>query len=304
MASTNSTLPQLIDYVPPAEWPTSKAPWALDPARSAVLVHDLQRYFLGAYAPGCAALEAALTATARILAAARAAGVPVFYTAQTGDHSDRGLQGDLWGPGMARTPDNTEIVSEVAPAAGDVVIPKMRYSAFVKSDFADLLAGRDQLVLTGVYAGIGVTATAFDAFCRDVQPFLVADGVADFGLDQHVRALDLVAGCCGVVLRADEVVAVLNKGLTAGGSPTWESVVRTSLERVAAAGLAEAAFADTAADLFEIGLNSLQAFDVLDDLADLGVEIDFGEFTRSASVDFLVAEAVKGQGPQPAGSSS
>lgn len=81
------TLPALIDYATPRHTPTNRVNWTLDPSRAAVLVHDLQRYFFRAFAPGCPALERALAATAEILAAARAAGVPVFYTAQTGDQS-------------------------------------------------------------------------------------------------------------------------------------------------------------------------------------------------------------------------
>jgi len=292
-------LPNLIEYaapVPPQrELPPSRAPWVLEPARAAVLVHDLQRYFLRPYAPGCSALASALAQTARILAAARAAGIPVFYTAQNGEKADRGLQGDLWGPGMSPEPDHTEIVAEVAPAEGDTVLLKHRYSAFAKSELAELLAaqGRDQLVVTGVYAHIGITATAFDGFCRDVQPFVVADAVADFGADQHARALDEVAACCGVVALADDVVAAF--GATASRSaPTeedgWAGLVRGSLAALLPPEVVAQAFAEPEADLFELGLNSLQAFDMLDDLADAGVDIDFGDFTRRATVGFLLEQ--------------
>jgi len=290
------SLPTLIEYaapVPPLrDLPTSRAPWDLDPSRAAVLVHDLQRYFLRPYAPGCAALRGALDATARVLAAARAAGVPVFYTAQDGDHSDRGLQGDLWGGGMSATPEHTEIVPEVAPAPGDTVLVKKRYSAFAKSPLAEQLTerGRDQLVITGVYAHIGVTATAFDAFQREVHPFVVADGVADFGPEQHARALDQVAGCCGVVALADDVVAALaaSGGPAAGdGGSAWDGEIRASLARLLPAEVVDQAFAEPDADLFRLGLNSLQAFEMLDDLAEAGADIDFGDFTRRATVAFL-----------------
>jgi len=291
-------LPNLIEYaapVPPQrELPQSKAPWVLEPTRAAVLVHDLQRYFLRPFAPGCPALASALAQTARILAAARAAGVPVFYTAQNGEKGDRGLQGDLWGPGMSPEPEHTEIVAEVAPVEGETVLVKHRYSAFAKSDLADLLAaqGRDQLVVTGVYAHIGITATAFDAFCRDVQPFVVADAVADFGPEQHARALDEIAGCCGVVALAEDVVAVCASETTPAGEPeSWAEVVRSSLSGLLPAEVVTRAFADPAADLFELGLNSLQAFDMLDDLTEAGVDIDFGDFTRQATVAFLLDQA-------------
>lgn len=282
------TLPNLIDYtapVPPLRGlPASKATWTLEPARAAVLVHDLQRYFLRVYAAGCPALAGALDSTARLVAAAREAGVPVFYTAQTGEHIDRGLQGDLWGPGMSPEPEHTEIVPAVAPAAGDTVLAKHRYSAFAKSDLADRLvaAGRDQLVITGVYAHIGITATAFDAFQREVQPFVVADGVADFDTGAHARALDQIAGCCGVVTLIDDVLGKLSCE-----TRSWDQELRIALGRLLPAEVVARAFDNPEADLFELGLNSLAAFDLLDDLADVGIDIEFGEFTRRATISFL-----------------
>jgi len=282
-------LPHLIDYpapVPPSHvLPTSRAGWALDPDRAAVLVHDLQRYFLRPFAPGCPALTTALAATARILRAAREAGAPVFYTAQDGDHSDRGLQGDLWGPGMASTREDTEIVPEVAPADGDQILTKRRYSAFAKSDLADRLAagGRDQLVIAGVYAHIGITATAFDAFQREVRPFVVADAVAAFTHDQHMRALDLVADACGVVTTTEAVVDRLGTRT----ATTWEATVRDALVSAIGAEAVSRAESDPEADLFALGLTSMKAFALLDDLADAGVDVDFGDLVRRPTLAFL-----------------
>lgn len=286
------TLPNLIDYqspVPPSrDLPDSRAAWDLDPTRAAVLVHDLQRYFLRPFAPGCPALDAALSRTADVLGAARVAGVPVFYTAQDGDHSDRGLQGDLWGPGMTATGEDTAIVPEVAPRAGDHLVTKRRYSAFAKSDFGERLAdhGRDQLVITGVYAHIGITATAFDAFQREVRPFVVADAVAAFTHDQHARALDLVADSCGVVIGADAVVERL--ATTATQVRGWEAQVRAALTDAVGPDALAAAVSDPRADLFALGLTSLKAFALLDDLADAGTDIDFGELVRNPSLEFLL----------------
>ncbi|CAN5570055.1 enterobactin biosynthesis bifunctional isochorismatase/aryl carrier protein EntB [soil metagenome] len=283
-------LPELIDYVapvPPATaLPTNRAEWTLEPGRAALLVHDLQRYFLRPYAPDCPALISALTATARLLVAARAAGVPVIYTAQDGDHSDRGLQRDLWGPGMSTRSEHTEILPEVAPQPRDTILTKLRYSAFAKSDLDRVLAEhhRDHLVITGVYAHIGVTATALDAFQREVHPWVVADAVADFGRDEHVRALEQVAACCGAVILADDVVAVFGSTIVETG---WDGHIRTALAEVLDEEIVAQAFAEPTADLFELGLNSLQAFEVLDLMAEAGIDIDFGVFTREASIAFL-----------------
>lgn len=295
------SLPQRINYdapVPPlVPLPDSRADWRLEPARAALLVHDLQHYFLRPYDPDCGALRGALAQTARLLGAARAAGVPVYYTAQRGDQvpHQRGLQGDLWGPGMRAVPEHTTIVEQVAPVSGDVVLDKHRYSAFAQSDLAERLAaqGRDQLVITGVYAHIGITATAFDAFMREVHPFVVADAVADFGPEQHVRALQQVASCSGVVTLTEAVTEafardeVEARGADGRGAP-WGVHVRQALVGGVDEEFARAAFEQPDRDLFELGLNSLRAFEVLDLLAEQGVDLDFGEFTRRPTLAHLL----------------
>lgn len=285
-------LPTAIAYAPISDLRASKAPWTLDPERAAVLVHDAQAYFLRPYEQGAPLLDAVLSGTARILAAARAAGVPVFYTAQDGDHSDRGLQGDLWGGGMSASPSDTAIHPAVAPVEGDTVLVKKRYSAFAKSDLGARLddAGRDQLVIVGVYAGIGITATAFDGFCRDVQPFVVADATADMGREQHLRALDLIAAATGVVTVVDDVVAALDLPKEQVSDAGWESTVRRALLGVSDEAFVAAALATPDADLFELGLSSLHAFDLLDELAEEGVDVDYGEFTRSATLSYLLEQ--------------
>ena len=284
------SLPTLVDYAVGTDLPASTAPWTFEPARAAILVHDLQRYFLRPFAPQAPVLTTLLANTALVLTAARAAGVPVFYTAQTGVPCEvvRGLQGELWGPGMRPDPEHTEIVADVAPAKGDTVLTKHRYSAFAHTDLAERLAaaGRDQLVITGVYAHIGITATALDAFQREVRPFLLADAVADFSAADHQRALEQVASCAGVVTTADRVLRAF-----AAERSGVESVLRRGLEELLPREDVEAAYADPSADLFELGLDSIRAFDLLDMLAEIGIEVDFGEFAREANLEFLRAAA-------------
>jgi bifunctional isochorismate lyase/aryl carrier protein len=97
------------------------------------------------------------------------------------------------------------------------VVTKHRYSAFEGTNVAHLLGRRDQLIITGVYAHIGVQTTAVDGFMRGVQCFVVGDAVADFTADDHRRALRWVADRCGVVADTESVVADLT-----GGSATDE----------------------------------------------------------------------------------
>ncbi|MCB5180583.1 isochorismatase family protein [Streptomyces antimicrobicus] len=193
----------------PETLPENVARWTPDPDRAVLLVHDMQRYFLAALPDP---LRADLVHHAAQLRKRSAAlGVPVAYTAQPGRMTEeqRGLLKDFWGPGMRTDAADREVVPELAPEEGDWVLTKWRYSAFFNSDLLRRMraAGRDQLVLCGVYAHVGVLATALEAYSHDIQPFFVADAVADFSEAHHMLALTYVAQRCGYVLTTQEVFA-------------------------------------------------------------------------------------------------
>ena len=208
-------LPTIPAYpLPGAEdLPASRAPWKPQRDRLALLVHDMQRYFVGPFGQGASPIAPATANIARLAARCRALGIPVFYTAQNGDQDrrDRGLQADLWGPGMTGAPEHQDIVAELAPEPADFVLVKHRYSAFQRSNLEHLMRvrGRDQLIVTGIYAHIGCMMTAGEAFQRDIEPFFIADALADFSRDQHDLAINWVAGRCGVVLSTDALLEAI-----------------------------------------------------------------------------------------------
>jgi trans-2,3-dihydro-3-hydroxyanthranilic acid synthase len=168
----------------------------------------MQRYFLRPFPTELRRQVVANCAT--VIGRCRAHGVPVAYTSQPGRMTveDRGLLVDFWGRGMVSEPADQQIVDELRPAAGDWRLEKWRYSAFVRSDLHERLQrdGRDQLVICGVYAHVGVLMTAVDAFSHDIQPFVVADAIADFSAGYHRLAIDYTAERCGVVTVAGDVL--------------------------------------------------------------------------------------------------
>lgn len=205
-------LPAIAAYPLPSagELPANRVSWTVDPARAVLLVHDLQHHFLSAFPAGEQPLTALLANTARLLAEFRRLGVPVVYSAQRGGQTaeERGLQLDFWGPGVADDPEALAVPKSVAPQNGDTVLTKWKYSAFARTDLEALLRGlgRDQLVVVGVYAHIGVLMSACDAWSRDIQAFVVADAVADFSREDHDMALRWAAGRCAVVTTTDALL--------------------------------------------------------------------------------------------------
>ncbi|WP_244928106.1 isochorismatase family protein [Nocardioides sp. W7] len=286
-------LPHAISYERPLRQRVNRAPWQIDPARAVLLVHDMQRYFVRPYAADCPAYVEAVDGTARLLEQARRVGVPVVFTAQPGaqDPASRGLLTGLWGPGIGASAADVDIIDPLRPLAGEQVLVKHRYSAFVRSPLEEWLAaeGRDQLVVTGIYAHIGVQATALDALMRDIEPFVPEDAVADFGAIEHDRALDQVASTGGVVTSVDRLLEGLGVAIAppALGSPeAWLAPRLADLLGDPAVGLA--LVADPSSNLFESGLDSLRCFTLLDELADHGIDVDFGELAADGTVGFLL----------------
>jgi len=202
-------LPAIAPYDLPTadELPANRVDWRVDPDRAVLFVHDLQNYFLGAFPAGAEPLTGLLANIGRLTEQARRNGIPVVYSAQPGGQSpaQRGLQYDFWGPGLPDDPHAVAIPEPLAPRIGDTLITKWKYSAFARTRLADRLRdlGRDQLVLAGVYAHIGVLMTACDAWTHDIQAFVVADAVADFSRADHETALRWAAGKCAVVTTTD-----------------------------------------------------------------------------------------------------
>jgi isochorismate hydrolase len=202
-------IPRIEDYElhAPELGAASIVTWAPDHRRAILLVHDMQQYFLDLLPQ---ALRRSLVEGCRKLVAyARAHDVPIFYTAQRGDMSpkERGLLYDIWGKGMSNATAHTAIAEEIAPLPDDAVLAKWRYSAFHATalDEAFRKHGRDQIIICGVYAHIGILASAIDAYSRDIQVFLVQDAIADFSKQAHAQALSYAAECCAKVLPVSEV---------------------------------------------------------------------------------------------------
>lgn len=213
-------LPKIAPYSYREQEHQNRVNWRVDPTRAALLVHDMQRYFVRAFElerdgqplPD-AQINIAIANIRRLLDTAHAANIPVYYTAQPPrqNPADRRLLTDFWGDGL-QDDENARILDELAPTEADTVLTKWRYSAFVRSPLEEQLKdlGRDQLIIGGIYAHIGCLTTALEAFMRDIQPFMVADALADFTEKEHRMACEYASGRCARVLNTAEVLENIN----------------------------------------------------------------------------------------------
>jgi nicotinamidase-related amidase/flavin reductase (DIM6/NTAB) family NADH-FMN oxidoreductase RutF len=103
-----------------------------------------------------------------------------------------------------------EIHPDLAPAPGEVVIGKRRYSAFFETDLDDVLRelGVSTVVLLGVNTNTSILHTALDALCRDYEVVVLSDcSISVYGSDLHELALRNVEYCVGWVSLTDAFIA-------------------------------------------------------------------------------------------------
>lgn len=233
-------LPSILPYPMPDEsdLPVNKVAWTPDPQRAVLLIHDMQQYFVDAFNADESPVPELLANIRELRRQCAALGIPVVYSAQPGGQSpeQRGLLQDFWGPGMNDGPYQPKIVEPLTPGEQDIVVTKWRYSAFQKTELLEILRqrGRDQLIVCGIYAHIGCLMTACEAFMQDVQPFFVADAVADFSADKHRLALAYAAERCAVTITTRRLVEELARQ---GGAVSEGSAPGASLQTTPDAGL-------------------------------------------------------------------
>lgn len=184
---------------------TTAEPMTLHPGRTALLVIDMQNAFLHPEG-SCArlgldhtALARSLPGVSRLVAAAREARMPIVYTrfVYRADYRDGGIVTGVLLPALrenhalAAGSEDIEIVDELTPRDGEIVIDKNRPGAFHGTPLQSCLDGLDAdgLIVCGVTTNVCVDTTVREAMQRDYRVWVVADATAEFEADRHTVAL-------------------------------------------------------------------------------------------------------------------
>ena len=183
-------------------------PLLLDPAKTAVIVVDLQN----AYASKMGYLDKAgfdvsttqpvIANTLKVLNTARAVGMPVvfFQNGWDPEYKEAGGPGspnwyksnalktmrknpELMGSLLAKGTWDYDLVDELTPQAGDIVIPKTRYSGFYNTNLDSMLRSRGirNLVFTGIATNVCVESTLRDGFFLEYFGVVLADATHQAG---------------------------------------------------------------------------------------------------------------------------
>jgi nicotinamidase-related amidase len=138
-------------------------------------------------------------------------GVPVIYT--TGEFRDDGWDAGGWAWKNSRTEEDTappsgfnrdgnDIMDEIAPGPKDIVIRKLKPSAFNGTSLMGFLndLGADSLIVTGTTTSGCVRASVIDAFSLNIRCSLVEEGCFDRAQASHaINLCDMHAKYADVV---------------------------------------------------------------------------------------------------------
>jgi maleamate amidohydrolase len=194
----------------------------LDPRRTAVIVYDAcRRALVPSDENRRQAMRPVLEAWIRLIATARAAGLPIIYTTPVSrlDGADVVLLPTDLGartgvPSLTNSVEGTfeaGFPDEIAPAAADFVFLKRRPSAFYGTGIAELLRmlRRDTIVLAGGATNRGVETSVREAFSMDLQVVVVRECCWSGDTAAHEYSLNTSLAMFGRVRTLQQVEAML-----------------------------------------------------------------------------------------------
>ncbi len=186
----------------------------LEPVRTALVVIDLQRGITeGPTAPHPAG-EVVANAAAVAVALRVAGGTVVLVHVTPSPDGRDALRPMTDTPARQRQtlPQNwAEIVPELGPEPGDLVITKRQWGAFYGTELDLELRRRriDTILLAGISTNVGVESTARDAFERGYEQVFVEDAMSARNPDEHAHTVRTLFPRIGRVRSTAEVLAAL-----------------------------------------------------------------------------------------------
>lgn len=168
----------------------------LDLETTALIVVDMQAgIFTGDDPLVIVGADAILPKAKAVLAAARAAKMPIIHTKEVHrkEMVDFGRELDGTEPvHCLETWPGTDFCPDVAPIDGEFAIAKRRYSCFFATDLEILLRGLkvNRVVLLGTMTDVCVHYTAVDAHQRDYHFHVIEDCCAGSSWNAHWAALN------------------------------------------------------------------------------------------------------------------
>jgi isochorismate hydrolase len=181
-------------------------PYKLMPERSALLVLDMQNYFLDpashAFTPSAPAILPNIKTLTRMAGQNQ---MPLIFTRHVNDSYNAGRMNQWWREMIVEGTFESEIYMDAAQADCKVIV-KNQYDAFYHTDLEDYLHAKNigQVIITGVLTNLCCETTARSAFVRGFEVFFPVDATAAYNREFHLSTFrNLGFGFCPVLKTSD-----------------------------------------------------------------------------------------------------
>ena len=185
----------------------------LEPRTTALVAIDLQRGIVARPVAPHASRDV-VERSARVADALRAAGgrVVLVRVAYAADEADR-LRPPVDAPMPPGTPppDWSDLVLEMGPRAGDLVVTKHQWGAFYGTELDLQLRRRGvrTILLCGISTNFGVESTARDGWERGYALVFIEDAMSGLSAEAHAFAVGTIFPRIGRVRSTADVLAAL-----------------------------------------------------------------------------------------------
>lgn len=128
----------------------------------------------------------------RLTEVARRNNLPVIFANDSFLPGDFIFQGRMKEHALRGT-EGAQVIDELCRDAGDIHLPKRRFSAFFKTDLDQTLRlhGVGGVAIAGINSHWCVLQTAFDALANDFCTFMISDCCASFDAAVHETIMNL-----------------------------------------------------------------------------------------------------------------
>jgi len=212
-------------------------PWKLHPGKAALLVLDMQNYFLDpashAFTPSAPAV---LPNVKKLILMAQKCNMNIIFTRHVNDSLNAGRMGSWWRDMIVEDSFEAQIFESLGLYDGKLgggeagklgggeddktvrrydckIITKNQYDAFYNTQLEEYLRSKnvEQVIISGLLANLCSETTARSAFVRGFEVFFPVDATAAYNREFHLSTFrNLGFGFCPLI-RTSELISSIDE---------------------------------------------------------------------------------------------
>ncbi len=183
----------------------SRRRWPGKPRKAALLVLDMQRFFLE---EGHALVPVGRSIIGPITELLETFEGPILFTKHIHDDSPDNLMNVWWRDSIK---GRDAVIVDPLGSLADTILEKTRYSAFEGTDLSERLMreGVDSVLIAGILTDLCCETTARDAFMKGFRVYFLADCTATATEARHIASLRVISEGFGEVMTWRKAMSLL-----------------------------------------------------------------------------------------------